>query len=70
MTVMFESLYSTDPEAHSPALYLKGYGAQGSSDPNAPGGFLDLLTDDRTVVEASGFKSEYLPDVASTTSLR
>ena len=62
-TVMFESLYSTDPEAHSPALYLKGYGAQGSSDPDAPGGFPDLLTDHRTVVEASGFKKEYLPDV-------
>ena len=62
-TVMFESLYSTDAEAHSPALYLKGYGAQGSSDPNAPGGFPDLLTDHRTVVEASGFKAEYLPDI-------
>ena len=62
-TVMFESLYSTDPEAHSPALYLKGYGAQGSSDPDAPGGFPDLLTDQRTVIEASGFKKEYLPDV-------
>ena len=62
-TVMFESLYSTDPEAHSPALYLKGYGAQGSSDPDAPGGFPDLVTDQRTVIDASGFKPEYLPDV-------
>merc|ERR1711964_760652 len=61
--VMFESLYSTEPEQHSPAMYLKGYGAQGSSDPMAPGGFPDLLIDHRTVVEASGFSAKYLPDV-------
>jgi peptide/nickel transport system substrate-binding protein len=61
--VMFESLYSTEPEEHSPALYLKGYGAQGSSDPMAPGGLPDLLTDQRTVIDASGFSAKYLPDV-------
>ena len=60
-TVMFESLFNKDAEAHSPALYFKAYGYQ-YADVDGPGGY-SLLTDPGTVVETSGWNPTYLPDV-------
>ena len=60
--VMFESLYNDDPEAHSPALYFKANGFV-FPDVAAPGGIPNFVTHPEQVVKASGWNSQYLPDV-------